>query len=340
MARWRLPFLLGRSASAGLVLLCLGALAVAAMEIGLSGYAQSLASFVLLHVMLAVSLTITNGFTGLFSLGHPAFMTIGAYVSAILALPVMRKSFMLADLPPWLAGIELSLLPAVLAGGLAAALVAVVAGFPVLRLRGHYLAVATLGLIVVVQGLISNAESWTRGPIGLSGLPLHTNLWWCFGFTAITIAAAWRLKHSSLARAMAAVRENELAASCAGLSPTVAKMTAFVLGAFLAGIAGGLWAHLVTVMTPGSFSIPLAFMLVVMVVIGGSGSISGAVVGALAVSLVAEAVKPVQAALGVHGLSQIITALAVLLVLIFRPRGVFGHREPAILTGAGSKKEG
>ncbi len=330
----RLPFVPGRSASLGFILLCLGVLAVAFMEAGLGGYAPTLASFILLYVMLAVSLTITNGFTGLFSLGHPAFMTVGAYVSAVLALPVMRKSFLLPELPPWLAGLELSLLPALLAGGVAAAAVAVVVGFPVLRLRGHYLAVATLGLIIVVQGLISNAESWTRGPIGLSGLPRYTNLWWCFAFTAITIFIAWRLKHSSIGRAMAAVREDELAGSCAGISPTSARMTAFLLGAFLAGVAGGLWAHLVTVMTPGSFSIPLAFMLVVMVVIGGSGSISGAVVGALAVSLVAEVVKPVQAALDIYGLSQIITALAVILVLIFRPTGLFGHREPAMFTGA------
>lgn len=328
---------IGRPAAVGFGLLALGAGLIAAMQYGLSGYANILAAFTLLHVMLAVSLQITNGFTGLFSLGHPAFMTVGGYIAAVLTFPASRKSFML-DLPLGLANVELTLLPAVLLGGLGAGITALVVGFPVLRLRGHYLAVATLGFIIVVQVLINNANDWTRGPLGLNGLPGYTNLWWCFGFTALTVFIAWRLKHSSLGRAMMAVRENELAAACAGVSPARAKMTAFVLGAVLAGIAGGLWVHLVTAITPDSFSILLAFMLVVMVVVGGSGSITGAVIAALAVSLVSEAIKPVQEAIGAYGLSQIVTALAVLLVLIFRPTGLFGHREPAVVAGVTKKR--
>lgn len=328
---------LSHSAKVGLALLVLGGVTIAGMEAGLSGYANILAAFVLLHVMLAVSLQITNGFTGLFSLGHPAFMTVGGYIAAVLTFPASRKAFML-DLPLGLASVELTLLPAVLLGGAGAALTALVVGFPVLRLRGHYLAVATLGFIIVVQVMINNATAWTRGPLGLNGLWSYTDLWWCFGFTALTVFVAWRIKHSSLGRAMMAVRENELAAACAGVSPAFAKMAAFVVGAFLAGVAGGLWAHLVTAITPNSFSILLAFMLVVMVVLGGRGSITGAIVGALAVSLLSEAIKPVQEAIGAYGLSQIITALAVILVLIFRPAGLFGHREPAILTGAKRKR--
>lgn len=333
----RLPRPLGRPAIVALALLALGAVVIAAMDRSLSGYANTLAAFTLLHVMLAVSLQITNGFTGLFSLGHPAFMTVGGYIAAVMTFPASRKAFML-DLPLGLADVELTLLPAVMLGGVGAAITALIVGFPVLRLRGHYLAVATLGFIIVVQVLINNANAWTRGPLGLNGLPLYTDLWWCFGFTALTVFVAWRLKHSSLGRAMMAVRENELAAACAGVSPPVAKMIAFVVGAFLAGIAGGLWTHLVTAITPNSFSILLAFMLVVMVVIGGSGSITGAIVAALGISLLSEAMKPVQEAVGAYGLSQIVTALAVLLVLIFRPTGLFGHREPAVLTGTHRKR--
>ncbi len=331
----RLVWPVSRPAAVGLVLLAIGTVAIVVMQRAMTGYTLTLVAFTLLHVMLAVSLTLTNGFTGLFSLGHPAFMTLGGYIAAILTFPAARKSFMLTGLPDFLAGVELSLLPAVLAGGLGAALAALVVGFPVLRLRGHYLAVATLGFIIVVQVLINNAESWTRGPLGLNGLPFYTDLWWVFGWTALTVFVAWRIKHSSLGRAMMAVREDEVAAACTGVSPTFVRMTAFVVGAFFAGVAGGLWAHLVTVITPGSFSILLAFMLVVMVVIGGSGSVAGAIVAAVAVSFLSEAVKPVQEAIGAYGLSQIVTALAVLLVLVFRPKGLFGHREPLLLTGRG-----
>jgi branched-chain amino acid transport system permease protein len=225
------------------------------------------------------------------------------------------------------------LLPASLAGGVAAALVAVVIGFPVLRLRGHYLAVATLGFIIIVRVLFNNAEEWTRGALGLNGLPYLTNIWWVFGFTALTIFVAWRIKHASLGRAMMSVRENEMAAACSGIDPARVKMLAFVIGAFFAGIVGALWTHLVTTITPGSFSIMLAFMLVVMVVIGGTGSITGAIVAALVIVGLDEGLKVIQTSLGVYGLSQIVIALGVLLVLIFRPRGLFGSAEPRIFGG-------
>lgn len=225
-------------------------------------------------------------------------------------------------------------MPASLTGGIVAALVAVVIGFPVLRLRGHYLAVATLGFIIIVRVLFNNAEEWTRGALGLNGLPYLTNIWWVFGFTALTIFVAWRIKHASLGRAMMSVRENEMAAACSGIDPARVKMLAFVIGAFFAGVAGALWTHLVTAITPSSFSIMLAFMLVVMVVIGGTGSITGAILAALAIVGLDEALKVLQTELGVYGLSQIVIALGVILVLIFRPRGLFGSAEPRIFGGS------
>jgi branched-chain amino acid transport system permease protein len=314
-----------------LVAILAGAVLVYGATATLDDYLLAIIAFVGINVILAVSLNITNGFTGLFSLGHPAFMTIGGYVTAITSLDPKRKPFLLPDLPAWLADSHLPFLPALVLGGLVAMLVALVVGFPVLRLRGHYLAVATLGLIFIAQGLAVNLDGYTRGALGLSGLTELTNLWWVYGWMLVTLYVCWKLKHSSLGRTMLAVRENELAAACLGVRITRTRIFSFALGAFFAGVAGGLWAHLVTLITPSSFSFLFAFQLVVMVVLGGTGSITGAaLVGAL-LTIATEALHPVEEAMGLFGASQVLMALAVLLVLVFRPKGLFGMAEPDLL---------
>src|SRR5690606_28633234 len=165
--------------------------------------------------------------------------------------------------------LDLSLLPAALIAGLVGGIVAFLVGLPVLRLRGHYLAVATLGLIVIVQGLALNWNGITRGGAGLAGIPRLSNVWWSLGFLMFTFAVAWRIKYSSLGRAMMATRENDLAAECTGINTVRVRMLAFVLGAFFAAVAGALMVHLISVVTPRTYSILLAFNLVVMIVIGG-----------------------------------------------------------------------
>jgi branched-chain amino acid transport system permease protein len=311
-----------------LVAVLAGAVLVYGATATLNDYLLSIIQFVCINVILAVSLNITNGFTGLFSLGHPAFMTIGGYVTAIMSLEPRKKPFLLPDLPAWLAASHLPFVLALIAGGLVAALVALVVGFPVLRLRGHYLAVATLGLIFIVQGLAVNLDGYTRGALGLNGLPELTNLWWVYGWMLVTLYACWKLKHSSLGRTMLAIRENELAASCLGVRITRTRILSFALGAFFAGVAGGLWAHLVTLITPSSFSFLFAFQLVVMVVLGGTGSITGAALAGAVITIATEALHPVEEAMGLFGASQLLMALAVLLVLVFRPKGLFGMAEP------------
>jgi branched-chain amino acid transport system permease protein len=309
----------------------LAAILVGFAQLAFSDYQLTLLAVLFLNTALAVSLNLTNGLAGLFSLGHPAFMTIGAYVAAILTFPERRKAFMLPDLPRSLATTELSLLPAVLIAGLVGTLVAIVVGFPVLRLRGHYLAVATLGLIVIVQNLATNWDGITRGGLGLNGIPRLTTIWWAFGLMVLTIAVTWRIKFSSLGRAMMATRENALAAECSGISTVRVRMIAFVLGAFFAAIAGALISHLITVVTPKTYSVLLAFNLVVIVVIGGSGSITGAVVAAAAITILSDSLRPFEESLGLYGTSQVIVALCLILVLIFRPQGMFGSGEPHLV---------
>jgi branched-chain amino acid transport system permease protein len=324
----------GQQWLAGSALVALGAVAVALVQALLSDYLVTLACIALIYVTLTVSLQITNGLTGLFSLGHPAFMTIGAYVAAILTYPTQRKGFMMPDLPAWLATQQWDLLPAMLVGAVAATLSAVIVGVCVLRLKGHYLAVATLGLIVIVRVVINNLDGYTRGGLGLSGVARLTDLWWVYTWTVLAVYVAWRIKHASLGRAMLAIRENEIAARCMGIDVFRTRLLAFVLGAFFAGIAGALMVHLVSVITPGSYGIPLAFNLVVMVVIGGTGSIVGGIIAAVAISLLGEALKSFEETLELYGLSQVLIALGLIVMLRLRPQGLFGSGEPALLVSA------
>ncbi|KAA0969609.1 branched-chain amino acid ABC transporter permease [Aureimonas fodinaquatilis] len=294
----------------------------------LTPFQQTMVGFAGINILLATSLSFSNGLTGLFSLGHPAFMMAGGYTAAILTFPVARKAMMMPDLPVWIADMQAPFLLATLAGGLVAALLAVVSGFPVLRLRGHYLAVATIGLIVIVRVVINNADGVTRGAIGISGIPRLSTLPWIYGWALVALALMWRLKSASPGRAMMAIRENELAAAAIGVDRARYRLKAFALGAFFAGVGGALWAHLVTNLTPASFGIPLAFMLVAMVVIGGSGSLIGAAVAAILLSVVGEVMRPVERELGAYGLIQITIALILIAVMLLRPKGLFGSGEP------------
>jgi branched-chain amino acid transport system permease protein len=315
----------------------LGWLALLAATHGLDRYTVSILGFVGINIILAVSLNITNGFIGLFSLGHPAFMTLGGYLTAILVMAPARKAAMLKSLPTALVAQEWPFLAALLAGGLFAATTAVIVGFPVLRLRGHYLAVATLGLIFIVQSFAVNLSGLTRGALGLAGLPALTTLTWVYLFLVLTLHVSWRLKHSSLGRTMLAIRENELAAACLGIRVARTRVLAFALGAFFAGVAGGLWVHLVTLISPQSFTFLMAFQLVVMVVLGGTGSITGAVLAAAVLTVATEALRPLGEAAGLYGASQMIVAALVLVVLIFRPAGLFGSTEPELFAWLGRR---
>ena len=295
-----------------------------------SGYLRTLAALTLITVMLAVSLTMTNGFTGLFSLGHPAFMTIGAYVAVIFTYPAARKSFAMPALPEIFSSIEWPLAVAALIGALAAGIAARLIGASVLKLRTHYLAVATLGLIIVVQTLALNLDGFTRGGRGITGIPRQAGLPLIGICTVIVIVLCWRIKHASIGRAMLAVRENEMAARCFGIDAFRLKLFAFTLGAAIAGFGGALLPHVISVMTPKSFGLTLAFQLIAIIVVGGQGSIIGAILAALAISLGSEALRPLEETLGLYGMTQVIVAIALVLVLIWRPKGLFGLDEPLV----------
>ena len=303
------------------------------IEKSANDYILAIICFTGINIILAVSLNLTNGFTGLFSLGHPAFMAIGAYVTALLTFSLEKKPLFLPDLPGWMVPLHLPFFPALILGGIIAAFVAILLGVSVLRLKGHYLAVATMGFLIIVQVLFNNADSVTRGPLGLNGLASFTNVYWVAGWVIATVYICWKIKFSSLGRSMLAIREDEMAASSLGVNLFYTRSSALVVGAFFAGVAGGLWGHLITAVTPGSFSLVMSFNIVVMVVVGGTGSITGSIVAAILFSLTNECFRPIEENYGVYGVGEIVTSLILILILIFKPSGIFGTEEPDFILG-------
>lgn len=303
---------------------------IAAIGASGNGYFETFAALTLVNVMLAVSLTMSNGFTGMFSLGHPAFMTVGAYVAVLFTYPVGRKGFAMPGLPETIAAIDLPLPVAALIGAAAAALMGWLIGRLVVHLQTHYLAVATLGLIIVFQTFALNLDGFTRGGRGITGVPRDATLPLIGVCTVLVIVLCWRIKYASLGRAMLAVRENEMAARCFGIDAFRVKLTAFVLGAAIAGFCGALLPHVVSVMSPKSFGLILAFNLVAIIVVGGQGSIVGAVLAAVLISVGGESLRRVEESSGIYGITQVIVAVALVSFLMWRPKGLFGLDEPMV----------
>jgi branched-chain amino acid transport system permease protein len=298
-------------------------------------YVGRVVIFLGINIILVVSLNLSNGFTGIFSLGHVGFMAIGAYVSSVLTLAVKTKADYLPDLPSWLANLQLTFLPALLIGGILASIIAFLISFPLMRLSGHYVSVATLGFLVVVHIVLINWEVVTRGARTFSGVTQYTTLWWVYIWALITIYVVWRVVRSPYGRALLSVREDPIAAQAVGVNIQRSRQLAFVVSAFLTAIAGGLYAHFLTSFSPATFYFTLTFNIIIMLVVGGMGSISGSILGATLFTLLSEILR--NAEVGVHlgpitipplyGLSQIILAIFFILVVIYRRKGLMGDRE-------------
>jgi branched-chain amino acid transport system permease protein len=259
-------------------------------------------------IILAVSLNLINGHTGQFSLGHAGFMSVGAYVSAMITLTMQKSTG--ADELAWI------FLPALLVGGLVAALAGLLVGVPSLRLRGDYLAIVTLGFGEIIRVIFQNVEA-AGGASGLSGIPRMTGLAWTFILAAFAVYVVGCLVNSTYGRGFIAVHDDEVAASSMGLNPTRYKVTAFVIGAFFAGIAGGLFAHHKTTINPQVFDFMKSFEVVVMVILGGMGRTGGVILAAIILTLAPEFLRTVAE------YRMIIYALLIIFLMIARPQGLF-----------------
>jgi branched-chain amino acid transport system permease protein len=307
------------------------------------------------NTVLAVSLTIVNGFTGQFSMGHAGFLAAGGYAAAMVSYYTsllawgssVAKGGMLSGMPRTLAdGLPLLTVGdglfvlSLLIGGLFAALLGVLVGLPSLRLKGDYLAIVTLGFGEIVRvciqqtgPLIRTAEEArdaglavlpTRvgGALGFTDIPTYTSLFWAYLFALVTIVIALRLKYSTHGRAMLSIREDEIASEAMGVNTTRYKVWAFVIAAFFAGIAGGLFAHTLGVgLSPQAAGFQKSFDIIIMVVLGGLGSITGAALAAIVVTILPEYLRAIEQ------YRMIVFALALVLIMIFRPKGLLGVRE-------------
>jgi branched-chain amino acid transport system permease protein len=269
------------------------------------------------NVILAVSLNVVNGATGQFSLGHAGFMAVGAYTAAkiTLALAGIRISFLPEPLSDQLF-FALALAAAMVTAGLAGVLV----GLPSLRLRGDYLAIVTLGFGEIIRSVIENMKSLGQAT-GLSGLPLRTNLIWVGAGALATVVMARRLAVSTQGRAFFAIREDEVAAEAMGVDTTGYKVRAFVISAAYAGLAGALISHAILLATPRMFTFVRSIEVVVMIVLGGLGSITGSVLSAVVLTLGLEALREFQA------YRMVVYAALLIALMLLRPQGIFGTHE-------------
>ncbi len=290
-----------------------------------------------IYITLALSLNLIYGFTGLFSLGHAGFMAVGAYTTALLTMsPELKEmNFFLEPIVPWLANTHWSFFPALMMGGVMAAAVGFVIGAPVLKLKDDYLAIATLGFAEIIRIVFTNTQSITNGPLGLKGLPRYTNMWWCWGIAFVSIVFMVYLFKGSYGRAFKAIREDEVAAEAMGVGLFRHKMLSFTIGSFMAGVGGGLLAHLMGTIDPLMFRFLLTFNILLIVVLGGMGSITGTVIAGVVVTVGMEYLRfldgPMNLGLfktdGIPGLRMVIFSLLLMIVIIFFQRGLMGNKE-------------
>ena len=269
----------------------------------LSAFWQLNLIFAGINIILAASLNLINGYTGQFSLGHAGFMAVGAYVGVVLTT-----------------NFHVVFPVAILAGGIAAGLLGALIGLPTLRLRGDYLAIATLGLGEIVRIVIINVP-YVGGAAGFKGIQHLTNFTWVFFLMLATLFLIKNFVNSRHGRACLAIRENEIAAESMGVNTTVYKVLAFTIGAFFAGVAGVLFGHNMYILSPASFTFMQSFNILIMVVMGGLGSMTGSIAGALVVTFLSAALASFPNA------RMIIYALALILLMFYRPQGLFGYVE-------------
>jgi branched-chain amino acid transport system permease protein len=284
-----------------------------------------------INIILAVSLNLINGHTGQFSLGHAGFMAVGAYTAAAMTmfagphvLPATAPEFFTA----------LWFLAALLAGGIVAAAAGLLVGAPSLRLKGDYLAIVTLGFGQIISVIFRNIDS-LGGALGLNGIPAYTNLFWVFAIAALTVYVITAMVNSTYGRGFIATHDDEVAAEAMGINTTRFKIVAFVIGAFFAGIAGGLYGHFTLTISPRGFDFTRSIEIVVMVIVGGMGNTVGVILAAILLTLLPEGLR----ALGgvspsLHWISEsrpLLYSILLISLMLLRPQGLFNFRKSSKL---------
>lgn len=277
-----------------------------------------------INVILAVSLNLITGFTGQFSIGHAGFMAVGAYSSAYLTV------FYAGGWERSLAGLvgasvanALIFLLAILVGAIVAALAGLIVGIPSLRLRGDYLAIVTLGFAEIIRIVILNIDK-VGGATGFT-VPGYTNFLWVGAFAVITIVIVYNIVHSDIGRALVSIREDELAAEAMGINTTNYKVLAFVISSALAGMAGVLFGHYTSFLSTNDFQFIRSFEIIIMIVLGGMGSLTGSVLGAIVITIMPELLRKLPGDFSRYRL--VVYSALLILIMLTRPQGLLGTRE-------------
>ncbi len=275
----------------------------------LDQYVQLILMYVGINIILSVSLNLINGYMGEFSVGHAGFMAVGAYVSSILTVLIFPST-----------GSAFTFPIAVCAGGLAAGLVGLVVAVPSFHTRGDYLAIVTLAFGMIVKSILENIDA-VGGPRGFLGMEKLTTLPWVFFWTVVSVWIIRNLVYSKFGRGVLSIREDEIASDLMSVNTRQVKVIAFVISSFFAGIAGGLFAHLLQFINPRTFDILKSTDILIMVYLGGIGSIAGSILGASVFTVLLEVLRP----MGIW--RMVIMPLMLVLLMIYRPYGMMGLRE-------------
>jgi branched-chain amino acid transport system permease protein len=303
----------------------------------LDGYKIQILNLIAINTILALSLNLIYGFTGMFSLGHAGFMAIGAYTSSLLILPAFQKE-MIYILDPLIWPISVLQAPffvAVLAGGIMAALFGLLIALPVLRLGGDYLGIATLGFAEIIRVVGNNITFITNGALGLKGIPDYANLWWNYGWLLVTIFVIVRIVNSNFGNTLKAIRDDEIAARAMGINTYRYRVISFTIGSFFAGIGGALLASLLTTIDPKMFLFIMTFNVLMIAVAGGLGSITGTCIAGVLITFLLEWLRFVENPItlgsfhipGIPGMRMVIFSLSLLLIILFRREGIMGMKE-------------
>jgi branched-chain amino acid transport system permease protein len=278
-------------------------------------------------LVLALAIQTFSGNSGIVSFGHVGFMGVGAYVAALVTIPPAIKGVVLPSLPRFVADVHMGLVPSVLLAAGIGALVAALLGAPLSRMREGAMTMATISVLVIFFVVFDNWDEFTRGAQGLFGIPRNTTIWWAVGFAVLTIAIARAFRESSAGTMLRASRADPVAAEALGANVARLRWIAWTLSGFVMAMGGAVWAEYNIAFGPRQFFFTLTFGLLAVLVVGGLGSVSGVVVGAVIVTAASEVMRRIEDRSGIGGLANMAVALMILLVLYRRPDGVLGRFE-------------
>jgi len=335
MARYSTAWILAWALLVGAIVLNMAA----------SGVLVDIYTYFCINLMLVLGLQVFMGNSGILNWTYVGFVGIGAYASSILSTSPAVKEMAVANMYPGLVELQTPIIPALIIGGLVAAAVAAAIAWPLMRLSNAVGVITLFATLIVIHVLMTQWDNVTNGPRTFFGVEYYTTVFIAAGAAAATLLAAYYFRESSLGLRVRASRDDRFAAMAVGVSVIGVRYYTFILSSFVAGLGGGIWAHYITSFSPKSFYMAEAFVLITMLVIGGAGSISGATVGAVIVTVMRESLRQVEGFLNnsgvidfqVYGLTELTVAILMIVILIWRPEGIIGGQELR-LPFAGAKR--